>query len=137
MTEIGNTNSNAQVVPLRSASVSRPESGTVESSTSRTVIQNAEASNPSVTETNGNFLTLTEGDPLVKAAEVLEDLIPEIEQTPNTRLRIDRDEETGRFIYYNVDNDSGEVVRQFPPENILEFLSSFRDVEGLVLDDEA
>ena len=132
MTEIGNTNSNTQVVPIRSASVSRSDTGANEGA--NTVSQKTSTELPE--KTNGNFLTLTEGDPLVKAAKAIEDLIPEIDQTPNTRLRIDKDEETGRFIYYNIDNDSGEVVRQFPPENILEFLASFRNVEGLVLDDE-
>ncbi|WP_262696419.1 flagellar protein FlaG [Kordiimonas aquimaris] len=101
-----------------------------------TAPQTRQASFEPPEETNGTFLRLTEGDPLVRAAEALEELIPEIEQTPNTRLRIEKDEETGRFIYSNVDNESGEVVRQFPPESIFEFLASFRNVEGLLVDDE-
>ncbi len=74
-------------------------------------------------------------DSFEKAAELLEEFIPDAEQTANTRLRIDKDDETGRFVYYSVDDESGEVVRQFPPENILKFLSYYRGLEGLILDD--
>lgn len=136
MTEIGNTNSNTQVVQIRSASVQRSESNNSDTRTAVTSSQTRATSSEPASETNDTFLRLTEGDPLVRAAEALEELIPEIEQTPNTRLRIEQDEETGRFIYSNVDNESGEVIRQFPPESIFEFLASFRNVEGILVDDE-
>lgn len=73
--------------------------------------------------------------PLEAAAALLEEIVPEVSQVSNTRLRIDQDQETGKFIYYNIDNESGEVVRQFPPESILKYLKQVQSVEGLVLDD--
>jgi flagellar protein FlaG len=76
-------------------------------------------------------------DPLEQAAAALSDFIPEEEVIENSSLRIEQDENTGRFIYQSIDNVSGEVLRQFPPEQILEFLSFFRDPEGIVVDDEA
>jgi len=76
-------------------------------------------------------------DPLEQAATALTDFIPEEELIENSSLRIEQDENTGRFIYQSVDNDSGEVLRQFPTEQILEFLSFFRDPEGIAVDDEA
>ncbi|WCL53071.1 flagellar protein FlaG [Gimibacter soli] len=76
-------------------------------------------------------------DPLQKASETLESFIPDAEFIPNTRLRIDRDDTTGLFVYQSVDNDSGEVRRQFPAEDILKFLSYYRELEGLAVDDEA
>ncbi len=75
-----------------------------------------------------------QGSPLEQVARAIEDIIPE---DPNTRLRIDRDEETGRFIYQNIDTESGEVISQFPLESILDIVSQFRDLEGLILDNEA
>ncbi|RMF16854.1 MAG: flagellar protein FlaG [Alphaproteobacteria bacterium] len=53
------------------------------------------------------------------------------------RLRIDQDEATGRFVYKVVNADTGEVVRQFPPEEILRIVASIREAEGLVLDSRA
>lgn len=73
-------------------------------------------------------------DPLVQAASALDSLLPEGRFPPNTSLRIEQDDVSGRFIYQSVDNDTGEVVKQFPPEDILEILSLFRDPEGVVLD---
>ncbi|WP_374764542.1 flagellar protein FlaG [Yunchengibacter salinarum] len=76
-------------------------------------------------------------DPLERAAQALEKFIPAQEDEPKTKLRIEKDEESGRFIYQNVNTETGEVVRQFPPEDILEFLSFFRNPEGVAFDDKA
>ncbi len=73
-------------------------------------------------------------DPLEEAAKILDSFIPK--QTPETRLQIDHDEETGRFIYKSVDKISGETVRQFPPEYMLKVLELHRNAAGLVMDDE-
>lgn len=50
------------------------------------------------------------------------------------RLRFSRDEETGKDVFQLVEPDSGEVVRQIPPENILEFIKRFQtSVSGMLL----
>ncbi|UTW54194.1 flagellar protein FlaG [Kordiimonas sp. SCSIO 12610] len=76
-------------------------------------------------------------DPLAQAAEAISEFIPDTEAFANTTLRIEQDEATGRFVYQSIDNASGEVLRQFPPEQILEFLAFYREPEGIVVDDEA
>ena len=72
---------------------------------------------------------------MVKAAETIREFVPQ--EGPETELRIDKDDETGRFIYKSVDKESGEVIKQFPPETILELISQYRSLEGLVVDDDA
>lgn len=80
--------------------------------------------------------TLAPGqDPLVKAAQAIEEFVPE--KGPTTKLRIDKDDDTGRFVYKSVDAESGEVIKQFPPETILELISQYRSLEGLVVDNDA
>lgn len=74
------------------------------------------------------------GDQLEQLAAFLESIIPDI--APTTRLRIDHDDEAGRFVYLNVDKKSGEVVKQFPPEDLLKFIAQFRETAGLLIDDE-
>ena len=76
-------------------------------------------------------------DPLAQAAEAISEFIPDTEAFANTTLRIEQDEASGRFVYQSIDNASGEVLRQFPPEQILEFLAFYREPEGIVVDDEA
>ena len=72
--------------------------------------------------------------PLDKAAEVLQSFLPNVDT--NVKLRINHDEGTGRYVYQGIDKVSGEVVNQFPSEEILKFLKSSREVEGLILDTE-
>ena len=75
-------------------------------------------------------------EPLEKVAEVVQSFLPE-SFTNNTKLSINRDDTTGVFVYRSVDRESGEVVRQFPPEDILNYIVSVRKAEGLIVDGEA
>lgn len=48
-------------------------------------------------------------------------------------LRIEIDE-SGGFVYLAVDSETGEVVRQYPPEEVLERLKPFQEPVGLTVD---
>ncbi|MFC7050481.1 flagellar protein FlaG [Emcibacter nanhaiensis] len=65
---------------------------------------------------------------LKKAEEVINASLPQ--ELPNTTLRIDQDDATGIFVYQGVDKSSGEVVRQWPADEILKFLAYYREQEG-------
>lgn len=59
---------------------------------------------------------------------------------PGTKLRIDLDSDSGRFIYQGVDVKTGDVVVQFPSEEILKLIAFNRErdgVEGIVIDEKA
>ncbi len=130
MAEITNINIGVQIPEPRRNEPAQPAVTEQTRLTSDTapLSQQSEAATTSV-----NF-DEEQGSPLEQVARAIEDIIPE---DSNTRLRIDRDEETGRFIYKNIDTESGEVVSQFPLESILDIVSQFRDLEGLILDNEA
>lgn len=135
MTEIGNTGS-AQVVNLNPAPARAETSSSASHFSAAPVGQekgNAAAATI-VTQAGG---TSPAQDPLQKAAKALEKFLPASDENRNTKLRIDRDEETGRFIYKNVDADTGEVLAQFPPAKILEIISYYREAEGLAVDSKA
>ena len=55
----------------------------------------------------------------------------------NTRLQILQHEETGRFVYRAVDVETGEVVRQYPPDEILRMLAYWHDLKGMAVDTSA
>lgn len=56
----------------------------------------------------------------------------------NTRLRINVDEGSGAYVYQGIDPDTGEVVSQYPAEDVLRQLALYRqDAGGLVVDETA
>lgn len=58
-------------------------------------------------------------------------------KSANTKLSIDVDDDSGLFVYKGVDKQSGEVVSQFPAEEVLALIAYYREAEGLVVDQEA
>lgn len=52
----------------------------------------------------------------------------------NSRLSIEENRETGHFVYRSVDKKSGEVLKQWPEEEILRLIEFFRDLEGILVD---
>lgn len=53
----------------------------------------------------------------------------------NGRLSIDQDKDTGDYIYRLVDKDTGEIINQWPREDILRRARVAREqIEGLVVD---
>ncbi len=49
---------------------------------------------------------------------------------PGTRLRINLDKSSGRFVYQGVDIKTGKVLTQFPADEILKQLAFIRKREG-------
>lgn len=71
-------------------------------------------------------------DPAVLAEKLSEQF------NDNLALRFERDEETGRQIFQLVDKETGDVVRQIPPQQILEFSKRFQEfVSGLLFSEQA
>lgn len=52
----------------------------------------------------------------------------------NERLTIEKDRTTGKFIYKTIDRETGEVIRQWPREKMLQAIGRFREAEGLLID---
>lgn len=66
-------------------------------------------------------------------AKELERYVPK--DFPAGRLQIDHDEDSGMFVYKTVDPATGEVLRQYPTDEMLRYISYHRSQEGLVVDD--
>ena len=50
------------------------------------------------------------------------------------RLAFSSDEETGATIIQIIDNDTGETVRQIPPEEVVKLRKRIGEIQGLLLD---
>ena len=52
----------------------------------------------------------------------------------NVRLSISFEKSIGRFIYRGIDPETGEVVREYPPEEVIERIAAIREVVGVAYD---
>lgn len=52
----------------------------------------------------------------------------------NSKLQIEQDKETGTFIYRSVDPETGEVIKQWPPEQLIKLREYLREMEGMLID---
>lgn len=81
--------------------------------------------------------TAAREEPATTALEkTLETILKEVlgEDFSSRRLSIAQDEATGRFVYRVIDVNTGEVIRQYPPDEILKIVAQIRQAAGLVLD---
>ena len=66
--------------------------------------------------------------------ERIEAMREKINANSRTRLQIDREEESGQFIYRLFDPETGEVMRQWPPEKYVDLIAFLKDQQGGVVD---
>ncbi len=75
-------------------------------------------------------------DQRVGKLEQLQLAADEAFEKSDVRLSITYNEESGRFIYRGLDPKTGEVVREFPAEEVLERIARIRQMTGVALDRE-
>ncbi len=74
-------------------------------------------------------------DPVRRAEQAIGAFFEE-ESEPNSRFSIDRDRDSGRFVYRLVNSETGEVVKQFPGDYVLRRVAYYRELEGIAVDSE-
>jgi len=57
-----------------------------------------------------------------------------IVEQPDVRLIIEEDERTGSFVYKTMDRRTGQVIQQFPREEILRLKQEQEYIAGAVID---
>ncbi len=50
------------------------------------------------------------------------------------RLSISFEKSIGRFVYRGVDRETGEVVREYPQEEVIERIAHLREIAGITID---
>ncbi len=139
MPEIGNIHNTAQPIKLQAKEPKEARNITpADSGANSDTVRPNETQNLKVVSSSSPQKTVDGSEDLLKkAANIIERFLTNEETAPNTKLRIDRDEGSGNFIYQNVDEVSGEIISQFPTEKILQVLSFYRELEGLAVDEHA
>lgn len=75
-------------------------------------------------------------DPVRRAEQAIGAFF-EDEDNPLSRFSIDRDQDSGRFVYRLVNSDTGEVLKQFPGDYVLRRVAYYRELEGIAVDSKA
>jgi len=138
-----------RIFPLRPESI-RPigdSAGTVRPSRSRVSSVSSDISSAQSSQAIPTFPGIREPAPSDLSPEALRgevesrlnELLEQVMEdgSIDRSIRVSRDEESGRFVYKSVDTLSGEVIRQFPPEEILRLVRAVREAAGLVFDESA
>lgn len=68
-----------------------------------------------------------------KRIEMIEAARSRFVTNAQARLQIDREEDAGRFIYKLQNLETGEVVRQWPPENYVDLIAFLAEKRGGVV----
>jgi uncharacterized FlaG/YvyC family protein len=64
-------------------------------------------------------------------ADTAQPVAPPVKVEPSTRLTITRDEDANTFVYRSINAETGEVVWQYPVEQVLRMAHRLRELEGL------
>ncbi|MDC1160617.1 flagellar protein FlaG [Luminiphilus sp.] len=75
---------------------------------------------------------------LASVTESIHDAVEVLNETlsrKNTSAQIRRDEELNRYLVTIKDKDSGEVVREVPPEALLKFARNLQELKGILFDE--
>ena len=73
-------------------------------------------------------------DRRVGKIEQLREAAEDVATRDGVRLSISYDEPAGRFVCQGLDPDTGEVVRQYPPEELLNRAARLREIRGVAVD---
>ena len=64
----------------------------------------------------------------------LQQLTEQAFASDDLRLSISFEKSIGRFVYRGVDRETGEVVREYPSEEVIKRIATFREIAGIAID---
>ena len=115
---------------MQNVSTTQPPSPTVQT---RLLEKPEEEKQPSASLQGANPEEKPRDDRVAKIDQ-LQRLFEKANGGDNLRLSIDFDEQANRFIYRGLDPSTGEVVREYPPEELRASLGRLREIAGLSVD---
>ncbi len=132
--DIGSTNLTSELNKVTdisagnvSQSNSQPEVGSVEQQAIANKAKNAKAQEASDSEKANKPLT---PEQLEKVAQQLQDFVGEM----NRGLEFSVDKDSGRDVIKVIDKSTGDLVKQFPSEEVLTLVAKLSDMVGGFID---
>lgn len=80
---------------------------------------------------SGAAFATAEARPAPTHVETSQPVEPVFNVEPGTRLTITKDEAANAFVYRSINRDTGEVMWQYPVEQVLRMAHRLRELEGL------
>ena len=69
-------------------------------------------------------------------SDLVKDINTLVNQVASTKISFDVDDDTGRAIVRVLNKETGEVIRQVPPEELLTLVARMRQLSGLIFNQE-
>ncbi|MDA1098934.1 MAG: flagellar protein FlaG [Proteobacteria bacterium] len=113
--------------PLPPPSITKVVQREVDKAATKIVVKSAsdESNAPAKPKLEGvSSSKLNELQQLTEQAFVADDL----------RLSISFEKSIGRFVYRGVDRETGEVVREYPQEEVVKRIAHLREIAGITID---
>ncbi len=66
--------------------------------------------------------------------EAIQELKNTLEEIKHNRLEFSVHEDTGRTVVKIIDQDTGEVIKQLPPEELLDLAEKLKEMSGVLFD---
>ncbi|MBL6954462.1 MAG: flagellar protein FlaG [Alphaproteobacteria bacterium] len=88
---------------------------------------------PASAESNTSGKQRLEGVPSSKLNE-LQQLTEQAFVADDLRLSISFEKSIGRFVYRGVDRETGEIVREYPQEEVVKRIAHLREIAGIAID---
>jgi|TARA_B100002003_G_scaffold233239_1_gene245888 flagellar protein FlaG len=88
---------------------------------------------PTSAESNAPGKQKLEGVPSSKLNE-LQQLTEQAFVADDLRLSISFEKSIGRFVYRGIDRKTGEVVREYPQEEVVKRIAHLREIAGIAID---
>jgi flagellar protein FlaG len=73
------------------------------------------------------------GEEVRQVSEEMAGKMNQVASVFNTKLSFSVDNVTGKTVIRVMNSETNEVIRQIPPEHMLQLVSKMRDVMGMVL----
>lgn len=136
-----NPTANAALVPARTAPEKPEASGnTLPASGKLAPLKVVSEAGHSSAEQKATELEKAKQEQLVERVKISEKAaqrLNEVLQDRQRDLEFSVDETTGRTVLKVIHSESGEIIRQLPPEEILQIARAFIEGTGSLIDDEA
>ncbi len=79
---------------------------------------------------------IVSADPVRRAEAAIGGLFTD-SRYPTARFSIDRDDESGRYVYRLIDSHTNEVIKQFPGDYVLRRVAYYPELQGIAVNSEA
>ncbi|MBT2291621.1 flagellar protein FlaG [Paenibacillus albidus] len=101
------------------------------------VVYPTKSSNESDVSIKGNERTISSADPPIEKEQMIQQLEKAIRavQGPEKTFEISIHEQTHAIMVKVFDKQSGDLIREIPPEKLLDVAASMMELSGLIVDE--